>query len=79
MPRLCQFGRMLEGLHFALTSDELGQPTPGRALQPRAYRPQPGHFVDVDLLSQTLYPGRSKRFNLEEALDQPARLFGYRD
>ena len=38
-------GGVLERLHLALAPDELGQPAPGRTLQPRAQRPEAGHLV----------------------------------
>ena len=37
-----QFGGVLHRLHLALAADELGQPAPDSALQPRAQRPEAG-------------------------------------
>ena len=65
---------MLERLHLALAPDELRQPAPRRALQPRAQRPEPGHLVNIDRLADAFDLGRPQRLEREIALDQLARL-----
>ena len=69
----------LHRLHLALAPDELRQPAPGRALQPRAQRPEPGHLVNVDRLADAFDPGRAERLEREVALAQLARLLADRD
>jgi hypothetical protein len=78
-PRLCLIGGMLKRIHLALTSDELGQATPGRALQPRPQRPQPGHLVNVDLLADAFDSGGTEWLKDEIALTQLAGILTNRD
>ena len=70
---------MLERLHLALAPDELGQPAPRRALQPRAQGPQPGDFVNVDRLADAFDFGCAERLEDEVAFAKFARSFANRD
>src|SRR5712692_6999822 len=70
---------MPELLHLALASHELRQPPSHGALQPRAQRTQPGHFVNVDRLADAFNFGRAKTIKEEVALTELSDLFRRRD
>src|SRR5262249_15434909 len=62
-----------------VATDKPGESSRGSSLEPGPQWSEPGYLVNVDWLGQTFDPRGSKRLNLKEALDQAARLFGYRD
>jgi hypothetical protein len=53
---------LVERVHFALPSDELGQSAPGRALQSRTQQADGHNLVNVDQFARTLDTRQAERF-----------------
>ena len=68
-----EFSGMLERIHLALTSDELGQPAPGGTLQACAQRPESGHFVHFNRGRHASEPRWAKGLECKVALAPVAR------
>jgi hypothetical protein len=79
MARTREFERALELHHVGVASDEFGKSAPRRCLQSRAQRPDPGDFIDVDRIAESLDAGGTERFQLKVSFHQPSRIFGGRD
>ena len=79
VPRLGLLRRALERLHLGLPAHKLRQTAPRRALQPRAQRPQPRHFINVYRFAHSLNPSGAESLQREISFHQPPNGFAYRD